>query len=63
MKPEELRNLTLEELTRKVNELKKQLFDLKIKHSRKALENPMQIRNIRKDIARCLTIINEKKKN
>lgn len=61
MKPQEIRDLTEEEIIRKVKELKENLFKLKVKLSTKQLEKTHQIKFIKKDIARMLTILKEKK--
>lgn len=60
MKPAELRALSVEELTQKERDLKKELFNLRFQLSKGELENNMRIRAVRKDIARVLTIITEK---
>jgi large subunit ribosomal protein L29 len=62
MKPQEIRDLTQDEIVRKIKELKDNLFKLKVKLSTKQLEKTHQIRFIKKDIARLMTILNEKKK-
>ncbi|HHF43433.1 MAG: 50S ribosomal protein L29 [Candidatus Aminicenantes bacterium] len=59
MKARELREMSLEELLSKEQELKDQLFKLKFQHTLGQLENQMKMRNIRKDIARIKTIIRE----
>lgn len=56
------KELTEQELTNKLKDFKKELFDLKLKLSRRTLDNPMKIRSARKDIARILTILKEKQK-
>jgi large subunit ribosomal protein L29 len=61
MKPSELRGMTLEDLRLKVEDLSKELFNLRVQHVRGQLENPMKIPQIRKDIARTKTIIAEKR--
>ena len=60
MKAKELKNLSVEELTRKLDELKKDLFMLRMQHATNQLDNPMQITATKKDIARVKTIIREK---
>ncbi len=62
MKNEEIKSLTLEELTAKRNEEKGNLQRLKFAHKISDIENPMQIRNIRKLIARLETEITQKSK-
>ena len=63
MKTTELRNKSVEELTKKLDELKKDLFMLRMQHATNQLDNPMQIANVKKDIARIKTIIREKETN
>ena len=59
----EVRGLSVEELTKKLNELKKDLFMLRMQHATNQLDNPMQIAAVKKDIARVKTIIREKETN
>ena len=63
MKAKEIRNLSVEELTKKLEDLKKDLFMLRMQHATNQLENPMQIAAVKKDIARVKTIIREKETN
>lgn len=60
MKAKELKNQSVEELTKKLEELKKDLFMLRMQHATNQLDNPMQIAATKKDIARVKTIIREK---
>ena len=60
MKAKELKNLSVEQLTKKLEELKKDLFMLRMQHATNQLDNPMQLANVKKDIARVKTIIREK---
>ena len=60
MKTTELRNKSVEELAKKLDELKKDLFMLRMQHATNQLDNPMQINATKKDIARVKTIIREK---
>ena len=59
----EVRALSVEKLTEKLQELKKDLFMLRMQHATNQLENPMQIAAVKKDIARIKTIIREKETN
>ena len=59
----ELRELTVEKLQEKLQELKKDLFMLRMQHATNQLDNPMQIAAVKKDIARIKTIIREKETN
>ena len=60
MKAKELKNLSVEELTKKQDELKKDLFMLRMQHATNQLDNPMRLAAVKKDIARVKTIIREK---
>ncbi|HCC68465.1 MAG TPA: 50S ribosomal protein L29 [Nitrospiraceae bacterium] len=60
MKPSELRALSIDELRRKEDDLKKELFNLRFQKATGEIENPVRIRQVKKDIARTLTIIREK---
>ncbi|MCX7956642.1 MAG: 50S ribosomal protein L29 [Endomicrobia bacterium] len=65
MKRKELettKNLTKDELLLKLNELKKKYLELNIKNKVVKLKNPLELRNIRRDIARILTLLREKHK-
>ena len=62
-KLKELRALSDEELTKKIKESKKELFDLRLKISTGTLEKPSNVEELRKDIARMKTILNERKDN
>ena len=63
MKAKELKNLSVEELTKKLDDLKKDLFMLRMQHATNQLDNPLQIPAVKKDIARIKTIIREKETN
>ena len=60
MKAKEIRNLSVEDLNKKLEELKKDLFMLRMQHATNQLGNPLQIASTKKDIARVKTIIREK---
>ena len=62
MKPSELRALTVEELKQKEQDTRKELFNLKFRLATGEVENPKRINALRKDIAKILTITNEKSK-
>jgi len=59
----ELRERTKEELEAKLLEIKKSLFALKFQKATGQLDNPVKIRNLRKDIARIETLLREKELN
>ncbi|AIU69761.1 50S ribosomal protein L29 [Thermococcus eurythermalis] len=61
MKPSEIREMSIEEIEQKIKELRLQLAKERGMLTMGAsIENPMVIRNLRRDIARLLTIRNEK---
>ncbi len=60
MKPKELREMSQDELTAQLKSLKEQLFRLRFQLATAQLENPMRIRQVRKDIARVHTILRER---
>lgn len=60
MKATELRELTRDELRTKETELAEQLFALRLQKVTGQLENPAKIRNVRRDLARVLTVLGEK---
>jgi large subunit ribosomal protein L29 len=60
MKVNKLRDLTVEELERKVDNLKEELFNLRFQMATGQLENPMRIKEVKKDIARAKTILRER---
>ena len=55
MKAKELKNLSVEELNKKLDELKKDLFMLRMQHATNQLDNPMRLAAVKKDIARICT--------
>ena len=61
LKTSELRNLSRQELKEKIVSLKKSLFELRTKNATGRLEKPSDIKMLRRDIARVLTILNEDK--
>jgi len=54
------RDLTQNELNQKVTELKEELFNLRFQLATGQLENPMRLREVRKNIARTKTVLREK---
>ncbi len=61
MKAEELREMTLEELEQKEREFKRKLFNLRFQKATGELNNPAELKKTRRDIARVLTIVREKR--
>jgi large subunit ribosomal protein L29 len=61
MKIKELNNLSEDELVTKEKELKKDLFDMESHRQMGRVEKPASFRNLRRDIARILTVLNERR--
>lgn len=60
-KTNDLRKLTTEEIIKKINEEKEELFNLRMKQATGSLENPGRIHELRKEVARLKTILNERR--
>ena len=60
MKVTELRDMTADQLQAKLKELKSELFNLRFQHAINQLENPRKISDVKKDIARVMTVLQEK---
>lgn len=63
MKIKEIKSLTNEELEQKLKDLKSELFNLRFQLAVNQLGNPMRIKEVKKNIARILTILRENKVN
>jgi len=59
MKIKELRELSADELKRREAELVDQLFKLRFQKSLGQLESPMKVNNVKRDIARIKTLLNQ----
>jgi large subunit ribosomal protein L29 len=60
MKANELREMSVEDLKSKLDELTTEGFNLRFRSATESIENPMRFRAIRRDIARLHTILREK---
>lgn len=60
MKPSEIRELSVVELSDKLSSLKAELFNLRFQHAINQLENPCKLVDVKKDIARIMTVLREK---
>lgn len=59
MKASEIREMTGDEIQRKVKDLKEELFNLRFQHGAGQLENPQKMKQVKRDIARCQTVVRE----
>ena len=60
MKTKEFREMTTEELHNKLKDLRSEHFNLRFSHATGQLSNPMMLNNVKKDIARVLTLLRER---
>ncbi|MBQ2810240.1 MAG: 50S ribosomal protein L29 [Clostridia bacterium] len=60
MKTNEIREMSSQDLEKKLKELKQELFNLRFQHAINQLDNPHRIADVKRDIARVMTILNEK---
>lgn len=61
MNVKEVRELSNAELQSRVNELKEELYNLRFQKATGVLENPRQIKDVKKSIARIYTVLTERK--
>lgn len=62
MKANNYREMNKEQLSAKLTELKTELFNLRFQLATGQLENPLQVKSVKKDIARVKTFLNEKER-
>jgi large subunit ribosomal protein L29 len=55
-----MKDLSPDEITHRVGELREELFNLRFRNSMKQLDNPLKIREARREMARLLTVLREK---
>ena len=60
MKVNEIRNLTTEEINKKIDEIKEELFNLRFQQASGNLEKPSRIRELRRTVARLKTVLVER---
>ena len=61
-KPSAMRELSVDEIKHRVTELCEELFNLRFRNTMKQLDNPLKIREGRREIARLVTILREKER-
>ena len=61
MKATEIRALSAQDLNKKLADLKTELFNLRFQNAINQLDNPHKIAEVKKDIARVMTVLQEKK--
>jgi large subunit ribosomal protein L29 len=60
MKPADVRELTTDELTARIEQLQEELFRLRFRRATMEIENPMLLRTIKRDVARLKTVLRER---
>jgi len=60
VKPSAVREMTPDEIRLRLTELREELFNLRFRNSMRQLDNPLKIRQGRREIARLLTVLGEK---
>ena len=63
MKASEIKDLSMEEMVRKLDDLKEELFNLRFQHETGQLENPQKMKQTKRDIARVKTVIRQSELN
>ncbi len=58
-----MRDLTVDEITARLTELREELFNLRFRNSMKQLDNPLKIRTSRREMSRLLTVLREKERS
>ena len=62
VKPSAIREMTEAEIQTRIGELREELFNLRFRNSMKQLDNPLKIREGRREMARMLTALREKER-
>ena len=57
-----MRDQSLDELRGRIAELREEMFNLRFRNSMKQLDNPLRIRESRREMARLLTVLHEKER-
>jgi large subunit ribosomal protein L29 len=60
MKASEIRDMSVDELTARVDQLEEELFRLRFRAATMEIENPMLLRTLRRDVARLRTVLRER---
>jgi large subunit ribosomal protein L29 len=60
VKPTAMREMSVDEIRERVTELRAELFNLRFRNSMKQLDNPLKIREGRRELARLITVLNQK---
>jgi large subunit ribosomal protein L29 len=59
-KPSNMREMTADDIRTRLAEIREEVFNLRFRNSMKQLDNPLKIRESRREMARLLTVLHEK---
>jgi len=62
VKANTIRDMSADEMRLRIDELREELFNLRFRNSMRQLDNPLKIREARREMARLLTVVNEKER-
>ena len=62
IKASSVREMTADDIRARLAELREELFNLRFRNSMKQLDNPLRIRESRREMARLVTVLNEKER-
>jgi large subunit ribosomal protein L29 len=62
VKADAMRDQTADEIRTRISEVREEMFNLRFRNSMKQLDNPLKIREGRREIARLLTVLDEKER-
>ena len=60
VKASNMRDMSVDEINQRVTELREELFNLRFRNTMRQLDNPLKIRESRREMARLLTVLREK---
>ena len=63
MKAKDLKTQSIDELNNQLKTLKEELFNLRLQHATGQLDNPLRIREVKRDYARIKTVLREREIN
>lgn len=63
VKPGAIRDMSPDEIRSRVAELREELFNLRFRNTMKQLDNPLKIRESRREMARLFTVLKEKERS
>ena len=58
-----IREMTPDEIRERVSELREEMFNLRFRNTMKQLDNPLKIRESRREMARLLTVLSQKERS